>query len=66
MSADFERAISILREWMAEHQDSTLFVTDVWGYRLRQGGRIDAAFNALVPEIERFVVDHSDNEPALA
>ncbi len=63
---DFERAISILREWMAEHQDSTLFVTDVWGYRLRQGGRIDAAFNALVPEIERFVVDHSDNETALA
>ncbi len=63
---DFDRAISILREWMAEHQNSTLFVTDVWGYRLRQGGRSDAAFTALVPEIERFVADHPDSEIALA
>jgi hypothetical protein len=63
---DFDRAISILRQWMAEHQDSTLFVTDVWGYRARQGGRSDEAFNALVPEIERFVADHPDSETALA
>jgi thiol-disulfide isomerase/thioredoxin len=51
---------------MAEHQDSTLFVTDVWGYRLRQGGRSDASFKALVPEIEQFVADHPDSEIPLA
>ncbi len=63
---DFDRAISILRQWMAEHQDSTLFVTDVWGYRARQGGRSDVSFKALVPEIERFVADHPGDETALA
>jgi thiol-disulfide isomerase/thioredoxin/Tfp pilus assembly protein PilF len=64
-AVDYARAISILKEDMKLHPDSSGFASQVWHYQMKQAGETDVAYARLAGEIEQFIVDKKDNEEAL-
>ncbi len=64
-AVDYARAISILNEDLKRHPDRIGSASEVWRYQVKQAGETDAAYAKLAGEIEQFIVDQKDNEPAL-
>jgi len=64
-AVDYARAISILEESMKRHPDRIGSVSEVWRYQVKRAGETDAAYARLAGEIEHFILDQKDNEPAL-
>ncbi len=64
-AVDYPRGISILEDDMKRHPDRIGSASEVWRYQMKQAGETDAAYAKLAGEIEQFIVDQKDSEPAL-
>jgi thiol-disulfide isomerase/thioredoxin/tetratricopeptide (TPR) repeat protein len=64
-AVDYARAIAILEEDMKRHPDRIGSAYEVWRYQVKQAGETDTAYARVAGEIEHFILDRKDSEPAL-